>query len=264
MNPGGPPDGIPRQDVLGVQLACLDRTALVDLAAARCGEARAARPYSLTYANAHTLNLAQKDAAYRAALQAFDLVYADGSGPVFASRILYPRAGCRLEKLTGADWLDDLCSRLAARQVRVYILAGKPGIAARAGAILEGRYPGLQIAGTADGFFRTRTEEEVLRDIRERRPDLLFVGRGVPRQEQWIAAHIDQLGVKICWAVGALFDYPAGAERRAPQWMLALQLEWLWRLMVDPVGKWRRYLLGTPIFVGRVLATGLGRRRIEK
>ena len=63
----------------------------------------------------------------------------------------------------------------------------------------------------------------------------------------------ERINAPVCWAVGALFDYLAGVEPPVPAWMNRLALEWLWRLMVDPLGKWRRYLLGNPEFVARIL-----------
>ncbi len=244
----------PSVDILGVPVACLDRQGLLDAAASRLEAQESPPPFRIAYANSHCLNLAQRDAGFRAALGRFDLVYADGFGPVLAGRIL---GGCRLEKLTGADWVDALFHRLAQRGARIFILAGRPGIASRAADHYLQKYPGLALAGTADGFFENMTESEVLAQIRAAQPDVLFVGMGSPRQEAWIDRQSQALPVKICWAVGALFDYAAGQERRAPGWMLALQLEWLWRLLMDPRGKWRRYLIGTPVFLIRVLAARL-------
>jgi N-acetylglucosaminyldiphosphoundecaprenol N-acetyl-beta-D-mannosaminyltransferase len=233
--------------ILGVRVDCLDQAGLLAACEARLDGGGQAW---FGYTNAHSHNTAYEHAAFRATLNAFDIVYADGVGAVLASLL---RRGCRLRKLTGADWLDALCARLARRGARIYLLAGQRGVAARAGAALAARFPGLVVAGTADGFFAEKSEAQVRAEIAACAPDVLFVGMGTPRQEMWIAAHCRALPVKICWAVGALFDYVAGVEARAPRWLLALGLEWLYRLREDPAGKWRRYLLGNPLFLWRVL-----------
>jgi N-acetylglucosaminyldiphosphoundecaprenol N-acetyl-beta-D-mannosaminyltransferase len=243
-------------EMLGVRIHCMNTMRILERVR-RWAQSPDRR--MILYVNAHCLNIAYRDSAYRVILNRADLVYTDGVSVAWASRWLH---GCNMQKATGADWIDPLC-RLAAEQGwRIYILAGKPGVAATAKRRLEARYPGLQIAGTSDGYFVERGEPEVVKHIAAVKPDLVFVGLGTPRQEQWIASHAEQLPVAIYWAVGALFDYVAGLERRAPAWMRAFALEWAWRLLIDPFGKWRRYLLGNPLFVVRVLQHRLrhGRR----
>ena len=96
-------------------------------------------------------------------------------------------------------------------------------------------------------------ESQIIQDIDLKKPHILLVGMGVPRQEKWIADVRDRVSPRIYWAVGALFDYVAGEETPVPAWMDALALEWLWRLLIDPRGKWRRYLVGIPKFLWRLL-----------
>jgi N-acetylglucosaminyldiphosphoundecaprenol N-acetyl-beta-D-mannosaminyltransferase len=84
------------------------------------------------------------------------------------------------------------------------------------------------------------------------------MGLGVPRQEKWIAGRRKQIEAPVCWGVGALFDYVAGVEARVPRLMNLLALEWFWRLIMDPRGKWRRYLLGNPLFIYQVLRQKYG------
>jgi N-acetylglucosaminyldiphosphoundecaprenol N-acetyl-beta-D-mannosaminyltransferase len=84
------------------------------------------------------------------------------------------------------------------------------------------------------------------------KPDVTFVGMGIPDQEKWIDRQREYIPSSVCWGVGALFDYVAGVELPVPNWMNHLALEWLWRLLIDPGGKWKRYLLGNPVFAFRV------------
>jgi N-acetylglucosaminyldiphosphoundecaprenol N-acetyl-beta-D-mannosaminyltransferase len=253
-------------NILGVEVACLDLQAILDLVcewSEHNTQAPLGTKYTILYVNAHCLNTACADEGYRRVLNQADLVYSDGISVVWASRLL---GGCELHKMTGADWIDDFASwaastaRSGASGLRIYILAGQPGIAERAGENLMKKYPGLQIVGACDGYFRQMSEAQVLQDIAGKKPHVLFVGMGIPQQEKWLAAHRQDIPTQICWAVGALFDYVAGVEPRVPRWMNALALEWLWRLMIDPVGKWRRYIFGNPLFAWHILRQKLSQR----
>jgi len=205
---------------------------------------------TILYVNAHCLNLAAADGAYRAILNAADLVYSDGISVVWAARWL---GGCQLEKVTGRDWIHDFSALAARNGVRLYVLAGSAGCAATACRNLEQRYPDLQITGFHHGYFEEAETPDLLAEINRAAPDVLLVGMGTPRQEKWLAKHRECIQAPVCWAVGALFDYVAGDEPPVPAWLNRLNLEWLWRLLIDPSGKWRRYLLGNPLFVARLL-----------
>jgi N-acetylglucosaminyldiphosphoundecaprenol N-acetyl-beta-D-mannosaminyltransferase len=234
-------------DILNVRVACLDFSGILDQVQNWLAEEERR---TILYANAHSLNSACEDARLWSALSQADLVYADGISVVWASHIL---GGCRLIKMTGADWIWPFCAWAQDHGVSIYILAGRPGIGEKASQVLLQRYPNLKILGCADGFFRQASQAEVIREVNHLCPQVLFVGMGTPQQEQWLAAQRPALEVPVCWGVGALFDYIAGDERRVPAWMYTLGLEWFWRLWVDPRGKWRRYLLGNPRFTARVL-----------
>ena len=238
-------------DVLGAPVACIDLQDLLQTALAWSGEPG---QRTLLYANANTLNTAVREPDLLEAWQAADLVYADGVSVVWAARWLYNQ---RLEKMTGADWIARLAALSAPLHRRWFILGGAPGVAELAGLHLAREHPGLQIVGSYYGYFAEAETPHVLDMIRQARPDMLFVGMGTPRQELWLTNYRSQIEVPLCWAVGALFDYVAGAERRVPPLMNKSGLEWLYRLWVDPRGKWRRYLLGIPWYIGRVLAQKL-------
>lgn len=241
-------------DVLGAPVACIHLQNLLDTALAWSGEPG---QRTVFYVNAHVLNTALREPGLLPAWKSADLVYADGIGVVWAARWLY---GKSLVKLTGADWIGQLATRSAPFSRRWFLLGGAPGVAELAGIRLAETYPGLDIVGSYYGYFPNTAVPAVLEMIRAARPDVVFVGLGTPRQELWLAHHRAKIDAPLCWAVGALFDYLAGVERRVPAWMNRLGLEWLFRLGVDPHGKWRRYLLGNPRFVGRVVAQKLEHR----
>jgi N-acetylglucosaminyldiphosphoundecaprenol N-acetyl-beta-D-mannosaminyltransferase len=234
-------------NILGAPVTCAGKDLLLEQAQVWSRQRQARL---ITYVNAHCLNVAHTDPAYLELLKTADLVYADGFSVVFAARFLY---GARLEKITGRDWIYDFSRMAAEADLKVYILAGRPGVAQKAGSRLRQAFPGLQIVGARDGYFIGCSEEEVLREIRELRPQVVLVGMGIPLQEKWLAVHRTEIQAPVCWAVGALFDYVAGFEPPVPYWLNALAMEWLWRLILDPTGKWRRYLVGLPLFALRLI-----------
>jgi N-acetylglucosaminyldiphosphoundecaprenol N-acetyl-beta-D-mannosaminyltransferase len=232
--------------VLGVRVSGIDKAGLLELVQEWAVQSRLR---TLVYVNAYCLNTACTDTLYRNILNQADLVYPDGISVVWAGRWL----DCaRLEKLTGRVWLPDVCKLAVDQNWSIYLLAGRLGVADQAAEILKHKYPGLRILGAADGFFINKSEAEVLQEITALKPHILFVGMGAPVQEKWCALHRTAIRAPIVWAVGSLFDTVTGIEPLAPSWFNALALEWLWRLLRDPRGKWRRYLIGNPQFVWRV------------
>jgi exopolysaccharide biosynthesis WecB/TagA/CpsF family protein len=205
------------------------------------------RSHQVVLANAHTLNLAADDPAYRRVLADADLVLRDGVGVELAARLAGVAAG---HNFVGTDFVPGLLEQLGPREVRVFLFGAQAGVAEQAAAALRARGSHIRIAGTAPGY---GAFPRVAQQIRAARPDLLLVALGNPMQERWIDEHHEQLGVPVSVGVGALFDYLAGRVRRAPRWVLALRAEWLFRLLVEPTRLWRRYVMGNPRFVWRVL-----------
>jgi N-acetylglucosaminyldiphosphoundecaprenol N-acetyl-beta-D-mannosaminyltransferase len=232
--------------ILGVQVHCIDREALL---AQVLTWARGRECYVVAYVNAHCLNLAASDSTFKDVLNQANLVYVDGIGVVFAGNFLGYRG---LHKITGRAWIDDFCNTGAKEGLRIFLLAGKPGVAEKAGRRLEQRYPGLVVCGTADGYFEIKSEAQVIAELEANPPQLLWVGMGSPIQEKWVARNRAKIRTPVIWTVGALFDYVAELEKPVPAWLDRLGLEWLWRLLINPREKWQRYILGNPQFVGRV------------
>ncbi|GAB4580745.1 MAG: WecB/TagA/CpsF family glycosyltransferase [Anaerolineales bacterium] len=245
--------------ILGIDVACVDLRELLTQVNKWVSETPTERGNvrTISYVNAHCLNVAAENPIYFSHLRSFDLIYPDGIGAVWAGHWL---SGKTFHKITGADWIFEFCCLAEAMGWRVYILGGKAGVAQTAGINLQHQFPALHILGTHDGYFPMSESPKIVSEIVSLKPDILFVGLGVPLQEAWIDQWKIELPVKICWAVGALFDYVAGVEPRAPSWMRHYALEWFWRMIVDPGGKWKRYLLGNPLFLARVIGQKFGFR----
>ena len=202
---------------------------------------------TVLYVNVHCMNVHHTDQAYADILERADVVYCDGTGVRLGAWLSGQRLPARM---TGADWIDDLC-RLAVREnLRLFLLGGESGSALDAARVLEKKYPDLQIVGAAPGF---DVDGDTIASINRQQPDILLVGMGTPTQEKWIDAHRAQLQVSVVWAVGALFDFVSGRIPRGPRWLTNHGLEWLCRLAAEPRKLWRRYLIGNPQFFWRVI-----------
>jgi len=203
------------------------------------------------YANVQAANLARRDAAFRSACQAADVVFCDGQGLRMGAALL----GQPLpERFTPPDWIDDLLCLPPVRRGGVYLLGGSPEVVRDAAQALSARHPDLRVAGH-HGYFLGSVEDErsVVDAVRRFGPTLLLVGLGMPLQECWVAAHRAQLAADVVMTVGGLVDHLGGAVPRGPRWLTDNGLEWLCRLWFEPRRLWRRYLLGNPAFL---LATG--------
>ena len=210
-------------------------------------------------ANAHCLNLCYEDPALRGFLNGAEVVFCDGAGVMLAARILGGRIPARI---TYADWAWQLAAFAATRGFSLYFLGARPGVAQEAARRLKRRYPELEIAGVHHGYFDRSTgsseNEGVVEEINAAAPDILLVGLGMPLQEHWLMENRQRLDVGVALTGGAVFDYVSGRLRRGPRLLTRGGLEWLARLLAEPRRLWRRYLVGNPLFLLRVM-----RQRLE-
>jgi N-acetylglucosaminyldiphosphoundecaprenol N-acetyl-beta-D-mannosaminyltransferase len=178
----------------------------------------------------------------------------DGMPIIWASKLI----GKKLKtKISGSDLFPALCKMAAENNYRVFFLGAKPGVAQKANEIIKRQYPQLNVVGVYSPPFGFEIVEEenqnIVKMVIEKKPDILFVGLGAPKQEKWIWKYKDEINVPVSIAVGASFDFVAGSVRRAPKWMQQIGLEWFFRLCQEPHRLWKRYLLGNIIFIWMVL-----------
>jgi len=181
-------------------------------------------------------------------LRAADLLVPDGVGLIWASRVLGdPLKGV----VPGVDLLDRLLVRAGGERLPVFFLGTRPGIVEEAARRARERYPGLQVVGCQHGYFPREQEPEIVSAIRRAQPHLLVTGMGVPRDQEFVCSHGDELPPGVALCVGGGLDVLAGTARRAPSFWRQAGLEWLYRLCTDP-RRWRRQL-ALPRFCGQVL-----------
>ncbi len=189
------------------------------------------RPHMIIPPDASAVIRAQRDPELREIIEQADLVAPDGAGVVLAARMLNLPVNVRC---AGCDMVEQLCQAATNKGRAVYLLGGEPGVAEEAAANLQQRIAGLQVAGCHDGYFSDEEEPQIVEDIRSKRPGVLLVALGIPRQEKWIKKHLEELGVPICIGVGGSLDVISGRKRRAPVWMQRAGLEWLYRTIKEP------------------------------
>ncbi len=228
-----------RFTVLGVQIHNVTRKQAIELLE-NCLRRRAGRARSAFFINAHTLNLAAADPAYRQVLNAADFVFADGTGINWAAYLQGFRV---LENMVGTDFVPLLFQETAGRGYSYFLLGADQETITVAADYARQTFPGWRQAGCHQGYLSDeRASAAAIAEINATRPDVLLVGMGNPLQEQWIHRHLPELNVGVCLGIGGLFDYWAGNVSRAPQWLRRLGHEWLWRLFQQPALKARRYL----------------------
>lgn len=204
------------------------------------------KKYYITTPNPEIIIHALKNPHFRNILNEADLALCDGVGLVWAGKILGKPF---IERVTGVDFMEELCKRVTKKPITVGFLGGRGGVAELTAERLKERFPGLSVVFAEAGNPDKKTVELVGQKINEysasghdtigygkKDIDILFVAFGFPKQETWIYEHLADLPVRYAMSVGGAFDYLSGAVPRAPKAVRAVGLEWLFRLVLQP---WR-------------------------
>ena len=203
-------------------------------------------------ANAEIIMMCQQDADYKKIVsQDAQLVLPDGAGAVWAGRYLGYKVP---ERVAGFDLYCNLLKEAAAKGYKAYFFGGSPGVAEAAKAKSEELYPGVQVVGCRNGYFKEEESQAIIEEINASGADMLFAALGAPKQEKWLVRYRDQLKPKILMGIGGSFDVFAGKMERAPKWMQDASLEWLFRLYKQPSRFMR--MMALPKFVLKVIFNG--------
>jgi N-acetylglucosaminyldiphosphoundecaprenol N-acetyl-beta-D-mannosaminyltransferase len=243
-----------RANILGVRV---DRISAEELHVQTLRLAQSGENAMILYANPHCLNLSYHRPWLRNLLNSADIVFCDGFGLLLAAKIL---GKLSLERVTYGAEIWRLLELAELHNLSIYFLGARPGVAGKAAARLKEKYTSLNIVGFWHGYF-DRTpgspeNEAVVQGINASNPDILLVGFGMPLQELWLKENRERLSVNVAITVGATIDFFAGEGRgslRAPPILADNGFEWLTRLLLEPRRLWRRYIIGNPLFLLRVL-----------
>ena len=209
-------------------------------------------PAYLATANLDFTTQASRDVELQRILYEAELVLCDGTPLLWASRWL----GAPLrERVAGSDLLPHLFRHAAQKGHRIFFLGSTDEVLAETTARCKALWPGIVISGTYSPPYASLLDldnAETIRLIRESKSDILLVGMGCPKQEKWIYMNYRNLGVPVCIGIGASLDFIAGKFKRAPVWMRASGLEWVFRLMQEPRRLFKRYFLDL-VFLLRTL-----------
>ena len=235
-----------KQEIMGVQM---DNVTMAEAVEAGCRLVESGGSHYVVTPNSEIIYAARQNGELKEVLNRADLALPDGIGVVYAAKIL----GTPLkEKVAGIEFGTAMLGKAAEKGWSVYFLGAKPGVAQEAGRRMQEKFPGLIVAGTADGYFKE--DGPVVEQIRASGADIVLVCLGAPKQELWMAKNGEATGAKLLCGLGGSLDIFAGISRRAPDIWVKLGLEWAYRLVKEP---WR---IGRMMSLPKFLFTAVGMR----
>lgn len=188
-----------------------------------------------------------------------DMLVADGAGVVLASKILGKKVA---EKVSGFDLVKNLLVSSKERPIKFFLFGGKPGIPEAAKSNISRDYPGAEVVGLRDGYFKQEEIPSIIEQINNSGAEVLLVCLGAPKQEEWIEKNKDKLKIKVSIGVGGTMDVLAGNVKLAPDFFRNNGLEWMYRLYKEP---WRfKRMLRLPKFILYILGIRLGIIKVEQ
>jgi len=248
----------PRVNILGVGVHALNlRSAVLALQSAIASRTKG----YVCVTGVHGVSEAQTDPAFRDILNHAFLNTPDGMPLVWIGR---SSGHQEMERVYGPDLLLEVCKASQWTRWKHFFYGGGPGTAEALAAVLQSKFPRMQIVGTHTPPFRPLTPAELKEfqaQIAATRPDIIWVGLSTPKQENFMASTLSSLDVPIMIGIGAAFDLISGKVRQSPRWIQRSGFEWLYRLIQEPRRLWKRYLKNNPLFVWRLFLQLTGLRR---
>lgn len=237
---------VPTTTIGGMRTAVLDRAQTVNLMA----DAIAGRlpdlqyPLFMTSNNGQVVSDYAKSSAVRRLFDQADVISADGQPMVTVSR--YLSATPLPERVATTDLFDD-ASLMLPEGTTYFMFGATADEIERAVAVVRKRYPHINLVGYSHGYLDKHGQEALFQQLDKLQPDVLWIGLGAPREQQFITRNFDRLkSVKVVKTSGGLFNFVSGKNKRAPQWMQNLGLEWLYRTFLEPRRLLMRYLVTNP------------------
>ncbi|MDJ0618153.1 MAG: WecB/TagA/CpsF family glycosyltransferase [Calothrix sp. MO_192.B10] len=219
--------------------------------------AKLSKKTTISNVNVRAMNFAYELPWYKDFINKSDLVFCDGFGVLLGAKA----CGCCMDsshRMTCPDYIENLALTCERENVSLFLLAGKPGTVDKAISKLKAIAPNLKIKGH-HGYFEKSGKENasVIEQINAFKPDILYVGFGMPLQENWIQKNLDRIDAKVFLPLGACLDFYTGSVYRGPRWMTDNGMEWLSRFFTEPQRLWERYVIGNPLFFLRLFKAWL-------
>jgi len=200
----------------------------------------------ITYVTANSLNNAYKNCEVKETFNKFNIIHPDGIGTFLAIRFLYGKKNIE-KKITGSDFYPILVHAAIRYKWRIFFWGDEINILER----IQNQNEGIEICGYDEGYNISMTK--IIHNINMSGADILIVGMGCPLQESWIIKVKDELNVKVILAVGDGIKIFANVRNRGAQLFRNFGLEWAYRLLSEPGRLWKRYIIGIPIFILRII-----------
>ncbi|EFA24066.1 glycosyltransferase, WecB/TagA/CpsF family [Streptococcus sp. M143] len=212
-------------------------------------------PLHLMGVNADKINQCHEDEKIKKIVNESGIINADGASVVLASKFLGAPVP---ERVAGIDLMQNLLELSNKKGYSVYFFGAKEEILQDMLKAFKQRYPDLDVVGYRNGYFSPEDEEKIQEDIKDRKPDFVFVGITSPKKEYIIQSFMDNGINAVFMGVGGSFDVLSGHIKRAPLWMQKLNLEWLFRVANEPKRLFKRYFVGNISFIRKVLRAKRG------
>lgn len=222
--------------------------------------AKLSRKTIIGHVNTRAVNLAYDLPWYKNFFNTANLVFCDGFGVILGAKILGYSLNSK-NRMTCPDYIEDLVLLCEQEGISLFLLAGKPGVVEKAMVKMKSIAPRLKVDGHHGHFEKTGIEnDEVIQKINLFKPDVLYLGFGMPLQEKWILDNFSQVDAHVFLPLGACLDFYTDTVSRGSRWMTNHGLEWLTRLIIEPKRLWRRYVVGNPLFFYRVVKQIIAKR----
>ena len=234
--------------VLNTPCILTNRQALTEDFSALSTRPPGAFPLSVDFTNVHIVALRTMDPDFHEKTSSVDWFVSDSQVLNWAISLM---GVGEHQRTYGPDFMDYFF-RHGSRDATHYLLGSSEDCLRQLRANLEKIQPGVKITGSRNGYFGSADEAAIIEDINRCKPDLLWVGLGTPKQQEWIDRNKPLLRAKAVLAVGFAFDVNAGTKTDAPAWLGPLGLTWLHRLATEPRRLWKRYLVYNSVFLYRL------------
>lgn len=226
--------------ILGVGISNITKKDLTKILVERNG------PFYIVTPNPEMVYIASDDKQFKNLLNSAKYKIPDGIGIIIASKIYGKPIK---ERISGID-VFDLLGNFG--RIRIFLLGSKEEAVKEATAKLKNKFSNIEAIGYHNGYFRKEENDTIIEKIKQFKPDILFVGLGCPKQEEWIYENYRKAGAKVTIGVGGSFDVVSGLKKRAPAILVKIGLEWFYRFLQEPRRRAVR-ILRVPLFLIKVL-----------
>jgi len=258
------PDRLYNEVVVGgIRTACIGREQMGRLMVGDCMAARGGRRKArLIFAsNGHAVSMVRNDESFRENFAKADLIHADGQPVVIASHLLTDTP--IPERSATTDFIHDASQKAREHNLRFFLFGSTEAVNAACVEKLRESYPGLKIVGRRHGYFSEDQEAEIVDEINAADADVVWVALGVPKEYEFCVRNREKIRAGWLVTAGGCFNFVCGDYTRAPQWMQAMSLEWLYRLWREPKRLWKRYAVTNPIAAFTLLTRTMAYRSLN-